>query len=163
LNRWGLVGRDVLGGWQINGITTLSTGGPFGVLSNVDSNKDGVDSDRPNVVGDPFLSGGRSRAEKINEFFNINAYAVPAANVPYGNAARNPMIGPGYVNTDLSVFKTFPVWRESSLQFRGEVFNVLNNVNLANPNGTLGTATYGKITATSGDPRIAQFALRLMF
>jgi hypothetical protein len=163
LKRWGLVGREIIGGWQINGITTLSTGSPFGVLSNVDSNKDGVASDRPDLVGNPSLSGGRSRADKINEFFNTDAFAIPAANVAYGNAGRNPLIGPGTVNTNLSAFKTFPVWRESTLQFRGEVFNVFNNVNLANPGSTLGTATYGKITATSGDPRIVQFALRYAF
>ena len=162
-NRWGLIGRGVLGGWQINGITTLSTGTPFGILSNVDSNKDGVASDRPNLIGNPRLSGGRSRADKITEFFNTDAYVVPASNVPYGNAGRNPLIGPGFVNTNLSAFKTFTIWRESTMQFRGEVFNLFNNVNLANPGGTLGTASYGKITGTTGDPRIVQFALRYAF
>jgi hypothetical protein len=163
LKRWGFAGREILGGWQINGITTLSTGSPFGILSNIDSNKDGVASDRPDVIGNPSLGGGRSRAQKIAGFFNTDAYAVPPANAAYGNAGRNPLIGPGFVNTNLSAFKTFSLWRESTLQFRGEVFNIFNNVNLANPGGTLGTATYGKITATSGDPRIVQFALRYSF
>ena len=160
---WGAVGRQVLSGWQLNGITTLSTGSPFNVLSNKDTNRDGIKLDRPNLVGNPILSSNRSRAQKIKEFFNTAAFAqITANNVPYGTSPRDPLIGPGTVNTDFSAFKTFPIWKESSLQFRGEIFNLFNNVNLDNPNGTLTSPNYGKITG-SGSPRIVQFALRYMF
>ncbi len=159
---WGALGKQVLSGWQLNGITTLSTGSPFNVLSNKDTNLDGISLDRPNLVGNTVLSG-QSRTAKINEFFNTAAFAqITATNVPYGTSPRDAVIGPGTVNTDFSAFKTFPLWKENSLQFRGEIFNLFDNVNLSNPNGTLTSANFGKITG-SGSPRIVQFALRYMF
>lgn len=72
------------------------------------------------------------------------------------------MIGPGFVNTNLSAFKSFALVHESNLLFRAEIYNLFNNVNLSNPNGTLGNGNYGKITG-SGAPRVVQFALKLNF
>jgi hypothetical protein len=162
ITRWGILGKDVLSGWQLNGITTLQSGSPFNVTSGVDSNRDGNNNDRPNVVGNPILSGNRSRGAKIQEFFNTSVFAQVPADVPYGNVRRNLLIGPGYVDTDFSAFKSFPMWRQSSLQFRGEIFNVFNNVNLNNPIGVLTSPKFGQITG-SGAPRVVQFALRYMF
>jgi hypothetical protein len=160
---WGIVGKEIAGGWQLNGITTLSTGGPFNILSNVDTNADGNATDRPNEIGNPYLSSGRTRAQKIAQFFNTAAFVAPGAvGSGYGNARRDPIVGPGYVNTDLSAFKRFALAHETNLLFRGELFNVFNNVNLSNPNGTVGNGNYGKITGTSA-PRIVQFALKLEF
>lgn len=162
LHRWGLIGNELLDGWQINGITTLTSGSPFNVLSNVDSNADGITTDRPNIVGDPALHGGRSRTAKIAEYFNTAAFvAAPVGSGP-GDARRDPIIGPGYVNTNISAFKRFALIRESDLLFRGEIYNLFNNVNLNNPNGTMGNGNFGKITGTSA-PRIVQFALKYEF
>jgi hypothetical protein len=113
----------------------------------------------PTRVGDPNLGGGRSRAQKIADYFNSVAFAVPAAGTPYGNSPRNPLIGPGYVNTDISAFKRFVIYEKSDLLFRAEVFNAFNNVNLGTPNATLGSTQYGKI-ASANTPRIMQFALK---
>lgn len=162
VRRFGLIGREVLSGWQINGITTLENGTPFNILSNVDTNFDGIATDRPDVTGNPLLGSGRSRAQKISEFFNTSAYSVPPSGQLYGNSPRNPIIGPGYVDTDLSGFKRFALYEQSDLLFRAEVFNTFNNVNLNAPNGTLGNANFGKIT-TAQDPRIIQLALKLEF
>jgi hypothetical protein len=51
------------------------------------------------------------------------------------------------------------------LQFRAEMFNLFNNMNLANPTGQLTSGNYGKITAlaTNYNPRVVQFALKLSF
>jgi hypothetical protein len=160
--RWGVLGNELLNGWQINGITTLSSGSPFNVLSNVDTNDDGILTDRPNVVGNPVIHGSRSRTDKILEYFNTTAFAVPAANSGPGNAPRDPVIGPGFVDTDISAFKSYALTHERSLLFRGEIYNLFNNVNLSNPDGTMGTGNFGKITGTSA-PRIVQFALKLEF
>ena len=164
-NRFGLFGKDVLSGWQVNGITTFRTGIPYNVLSGVDSNRDGIATDRPNVVASPVIGGRRSRAATISAFFNTAAFAQVPAGVPYGNAQRNVAIGPGFINTDLSGFKNFPIWRESTLQFRAEVFNIFNNVNLANPNTAETSPSFGKISAlyTNYSPRVIQFALKLKF
>jgi hypothetical protein len=161
-HKWGLFGKEVVNGWQINGITTLSSGGPYNVLSGVDSNLDGIATDRPDRVGDPSFGGGRSRSQKIAGYFNTAAFAVPAAGTPYGDSPRNPLIGPGYVNTDISAFKRFAIYEQSTLLFRAEIFNVFNNVNLNNPNGTLGSTNFGKITG-AGSPRIVQLALKYEF
>jgi hypothetical protein len=69
------------------------------------------------------------------------------------------------MNTDFSAFKNFPVWRESSLQFRAESFNLFNNVNLANPNSTETSPSFGRISAlaTNYSPRVIQFAVKLSF
>lgn len=162
--RYGFVGPYVLSGWQVNGITTLRTGIPYNVFSGVDSNLDGIATDRPNLVGNPILRG-RSRKQKISEYFNTAAFAQVPAGVPYGNVQRNVEIGPGFINTDLSAFKNFPVWRESNLQFRAEAFNLFNNVNLANPNTTETSPSFGRISAlyTNYSPRVIQFALKLSF
>ena len=162
IKRWGWVGKQILSGWQLNGITTLQAGSPFNVTSGVDTNLDGNNNDRPNVVGDPILSGGRSRGAKIAEFFNTSAFAQLPPDTPYGDVARNSLIGPGYVNTDFSAFKIFTLPKESTLQFRGEIFNLFNNVNLNNPIGVMTSPKFGQITG-SGSPRIVQFALRYAF
>lgn len=101
-------------------------------------------------------------------FFNTAAFALPAPVVngqpgPYGNEQFDMLFGPKFVNTDASAFKTFPIYERVNLQFRGEIFNLFNNVNLNNPASNLNTkAQFGKITG-AGSPRIVQFALRLSF
>lgn len=164
-NRFGFVGKNVLSGWQLNGITTIRAGVPYNVLSGKDTNLDGIATDRSNAVADINLPGGRSRQQKIAQWFSTAAFAHVPAGVPYGNAERNIGIGPSFINTDFSAFKNFSVWRESNLQFRADFFNLFNNVNLANPNTTLTSPSFGKISAlcANATPRVIQFALKVLF
>lgn len=129
--RFGLVGKELLSGWQINGIETLATGTPFNILSNSDSNFDTLTAgDRPNVVGNPSLGYDRSKVAKISQFFNTSAYVIPPAGQQYGNSARDPLVGPGTVRSDVSAFKRFALYDRTNLLFRGEAFNLFNNTNL---------------------------------
>jgi hypothetical protein len=162
IHRFGIIGREVLSGWQLNGIETLSTGNPFNVTSNVDTNFDTVTTDRPNVTGNPFLGFGRPKLAKIAQFFNTADYSVPPAGQPYGNSPRDPMVGPGNVNTDISAFKRFQIYGRANLLYRAELFNLFNNTNLNNPNGVLGNANFGRITGASG-ARSVQMALKFEF
>ena len=162
VSRFGLLGKEVLSDWQLNGITTLSTGSPFTVTSGVDSNLDSVQTDRPNTIANPVLSGSRSRTDKINEFFNTAAFAQLPGGVPYGNTGRDSLVGPGTVNTDLSAFKNLPIWKESYLQFRAESFNLFNNVNLTNPTSVMTSPLNGQISG-SAPARVIQFALKYNF
>ena len=160
---WGVAGKELLSGWQINGIETLSTGNPFNITSNKDTNFDTIaNTDRPNLIGNPHLDRHRSTAEKVNMFFNTDAYAAPPVGQPYGNSPRNPLIGPGNVDTDISAFKRFALYRESNLIFRAEFFNLFNNTNLNNPNGVLTAAAFGSITGASS-ARQMQLALKFEF
>jgi hypothetical protein len=95
-------------------------------------------------------------------FFNTAAYAQVPAGQPYGTSRRNPLLGPGTIQTDISAFKRFAIYRGSSLVFRSELFNLFNRTNLGNPNGTLGAANFGAITS-AGTPRQVQFALKFEF
>jgi hypothetical protein len=79
---------------------------------------------------------------------------------------KGSLRGPGYTNWDAAVIRTFPIWRESNLQFRAEYFDVLNHTELSNPSvsNPIGSSTsFGTITGTQGGPLIAQFALKVSF
>lgn len=162
LHKFGFIGRNVVGGWRLNTIVQLRSGTPVNVISGVDSNLNGTNNDRPNLIGNPVLSSGRSRDEKIAKYFNTAAFAQVPAATPYGNVARNSLVGPGYSNVDLSLFKNIALWREHTLQIRGEFFNVFNHVNLGNPVATMTSSQFGRITS-AGSPRIIQLAVRYSF
>ena len=155
------VARLLAGGWQFNGIFTISAGTPFNVVSGQDRALNGGGSQRPNLVGDPRLDVNRSRNELINRYFNPAAFALPAVGA-FGNSGRNTMIGPGSYNLDSSLFKMIPIRESVKLQFRAEFFNTFNNPNFSNPVANIGTGTVGTILSASA-PRILQFALRLAF
>ena len=150
-----------LGGWQINGIFTAQGGAPFNVVTGQDRALSGTGTQRPDVVGNPYLDTGRSRQELIAKYFEATAFALPAMG-SYGNAGRNTMIGPGRWNLDGAIFKSFRVRESLGLQFRWEMFNAVNHANLSNPRNNITAANPGQINATS-PPRIMQAGLRLTF
>jgi hypothetical protein len=71
--------------------------------------------------------------------------------------------GPDQVNTDLSLIKLFPIHESMNVEFRSEFFNAFNHPNFADPSLYYGTAGFGQIGLTSGNPRIIQFALKVSF
>jgi hypothetical protein len=154
----GKAGNYALNGWQVNAIVSLRSGTPLNVTSGVDSNADGVNNDRPNLVGDPYVSG--SRLHRLN----YAAFTAAPAGT-YGNVGRNSLIGPGFVNTDLSFFRAFPIYKEHQLQFRVEMFNAFNHPNLGNPNTNLssGPTYFGVITGPANLGRIVQGGLKYSF
>jgi hypothetical protein len=153
----------LLGSWEISGIVTLQSGAPFSITSSNDADAS-AGTAMGQLIGNLSLPWN-SRGAEIAQYFNISAIqqATPGT---YGNLGRNVMTGPGYANTDLAVFRAIPLrflGESGRLTFRAEAFNVFNRVNLANPNGSIGSATFGKITAVAGPPRILQFSLKLLF
>jgi len=162
VHRLGPWGDELLSEWQLNGITTLRSGQPFNVTSGTDTNFDGTTNDRPNVIGSPYLPAGRSRSATKNAFFNTTVFASLPAGTPYGNTPYNMLYGPKYVDTDLSAFKSFRIYGEVATQFRCEVFNVFNNVNMTPPNSIMNSPAFGTISVSS-PPRIIQFGMRLSF
>lgn len=155
----------ILGGWQLNSITTLQTGKPFNVISNGDDKfYPGL---RPNLVGKAKLSHPTTA-----EWFNVKAFSIPAgqaastsagATLIPGNSPRNPLYGPGYTNEDLSLFKVLTLRREMKFQIRIESFNTLNTAHYDNPVSDLNDGS--KLGTIQGGyyPRVMQFAGRLTF
>ena len=81
----------------------------------------------------------------------------------YGTVGRNTLRGPGLFNMDASLFRNFKLTERFGMQFRAEVFNVLNSVNLGLPITTLNAgANFGRITSAAS-PRIVQFGLKYLF
>ena len=76
-----------LGGWEMGGILTFSTGSPITVVSGRDNSLTGVGFDRPNVDGSPDLPSGRSRDERMARFFKTDVFTANLAG-QYGNAGR---------------------------------------------------------------------------
>jgi hypothetical protein len=89
---------------------------------------------------------------KTQEYFNIKAFAYPAAGV-YGNVTRNALVGPAFIRTDLSLQRFFSLDRYRSgmrFVFRAEAFSAFNTPNLANPNAVVGGSLDGQIQSTTG-------------
>jgi hypothetical protein len=144
-------------GWQLNGIYLFSTGQPFTAGVTADNSLTGQSNDRPNAIGDPFLSN-----PDPSRWVDRAAFQV-APSGQYGNAGRNTLRGPGQNNFDFSLFKSFP-FREISdfLQFRAEFFNALNHPQFFLPTRFVDNPAFGVISRAR-DGRDIQLALRLHF
>ena len=191
-----------LGGWELSGIFTASTGSPFVTM---------ISGDPVGMEGDPWpftnrlagcnpYSGNYRSNVDITSFLNLNCFPPPtvpasfpnyatvcqpaaasvAAVIPNtcmnlnGNAGRNELSGPGLANLDFSLIKNTYIRKISenfNIQFRAEVFNILNRANfqapidnnyLLNVDGTQSPGA-GLIDGTSTDPREIQLALKIIW
>ncbi len=103
----------------------------------------------------------RSKSERILRNFNTAAFKVNAVGT-IGTGRRNQLRAPGLWNIDYSAFKEFGIWERARLQFRAELFNLLNHPNLGAPNGIVTSPLFGQITSATS-PRIVQFGLKVIF
>jgi hypothetical protein len=151
--------RTALGGWSLSGIGTIQTGLPVNITITQDQANTGQSSQRPNRVGLIHANCGAVLVACINR----DAFALPAQ-YTYGNSARNPFYGPGLVNFDTALAKTFPIHDRLAFQFRADAYNTFNHPNWGAPNGNWSaTTTFGNITSTSTNMRILEFMGRLTF
>lgn len=164
-NAAGVRGK-LIGGWQINAITTLLSGFPFTPVIGTNRSGDGDtrNPDRPSL--NPAFTGPIVLGQP-GQWFNPSAFVLPAAGT-YGNLGRGVFSGPGLAELDLSLLKNTPVTERSSLQFRAEFFNALNHPNFGTPNATVFSsgainASAGLITTLATTPRQIQFGLKLIF
>jgi Carboxypeptidase regulatory-like domain/TonB-dependent Receptor Plug Domain len=151
--------RHLLSNWEFSGITSVNSGLPLNLTTGRDNSLTANGNDRPDVIGDPNLPGGRSRGQQVAQFFNTAAF-LPNKTGQFGNLARNALRGPGLAQTDVGIFKNFRFKESYKIQFRTELFNALNQVNFNNPVGTVTAATFGRLT-TANDPRLIQFGLKV--
>jgi hypothetical protein len=155
----GIVG-NIIGGWEINGITTYQSGASLSPGLSVNNCVCGNSRSAPNVSGNP-MTGPQS----LTQWFNTSVFSLPAQ-YTVGDAGRGLITGPHLFSTDLNTGKRFTLpWREMSLEFRAEFYNAFNHPNFSNPDVNLGDANFGKVTAYSSlvSPRKGQLALKLYF
>ena len=154
----------LLSGWGVNGVYTAQSGFPlrFGTAANLTNSFGG--GSRPNVVAgcDPQLSG--SAQSRLNRWFNTSCYALPAA-FTFGTASRvDPKLrAHGINNFDFALFKRTKLTERIGLEFRSEFFNLFNRVQFGFPGQALGNPQFGIVSSQLNNPRLAQFALRLIF
>ena len=153
--------RTVAGGWELNGIVTLQSGSPFSVLSGLDNSQSGVSADHADLIGDWRIATDQSKSAMLNQYFNTAAFVV---NTPgtFGNTGRNILSGPALSNVDIGAVKNFRITERYRAQLRAEAFNIANHANFGNPNNSVSSTTFGRIT-TAADPRVMQVALKMLF
>ena len=165
----GGVGKQIVGGWQLSGIAIFQSGLPFTVVSTApyprgDFNADGLNYDVPNTpsLGNHISS---SRGDFITGLFPASAFPIPAAG-QQGNLGRNTFDGPGLANVNLNIVKTGRIpWfvkEGATVQFRGEIFNLFNRVNLTNVVNDLSNSLFGRSTAQSL-PRSVTLGIRIQY
>jgi len=146
-----------LGNWEVSSIVSAQTGTPYTVYTGIDASFTAAGADRPDLVGNPSLSGGRSRAEQIAEYINTSAFEANTGH--FGSLGRNTLTNPGLLNFDLGLFKNIPIREQMNVQFRAEFFNAFNHTQLFGPVNTFVSPAFGQIVSAR-DPRLIQFALK---
>ena len=146
---------DILGGFTFSGILTARTGRPFTVTQS-NNNVGNLMTGLPNRIG----SG--EGAKTVDSWFDATAFqAVPTGT--FGNSGRNILRGPGLVNVDTAVHRRFTIGAQRAIEVRWEVFNLFNTVQLGLPDSNISNSTRATITRLAGDPRVMQFAFRVVF
>jgi hypothetical protein len=101
-------------------------------------------------------------AKTLTNYLDPAAFTTPVAGT-FGDHKARSIEGPGFWKIDLSIARVISMAQQRTLELRVEAFNLLNNFNWGDPNTTLNTGTFGRITTQNGDPRIMQFAVKYGF
>lgn len=150
---------EAVGGWQLSSSFVVQSGNPFTpTVSGANNSYAGSGAWYPNKIGDPYLSN-----RSINKWFNPAAFSIPAAGT-FGNNRRNDVYGPGMTTVDLSMGKTFNVFRDiCKFQLRIDATNALNHPAFGLPDSGIGGGSVGKITSTRINGRNIQLGGRFSF
>jgi hypothetical protein len=152
--------RQVVSDWRLSAIVSGHSGSWFSPSTGTDASLTGVNSDRPNVAGNP-----NQFNRTLKKWFNTAQYST---NLPgsYGNAGRNSLVGPGGYQPDLAVFRDFPFQlfdRPQFFELRIEAFNAFNHAEFSNPTSSFSSAQFGQILSTANNARIMQISLKYVF
>jgi outer membrane receptor protein involved in Fe transport len=177
------IADEVVGGWRISSIFQWHSGIPFtpvvgGLQGTIDP---GMHSGTlyPNLVGDPHVSN-----PTVGHWFNPAAFANPAPDT-FGDSRRNSLVGPRFVNADLSLAKEFGIRENLKLEFRADAYNIFNHLSAGNPDANVGVTCHfagglppctgagdfqepadkgvGKITYTTNGARVVQLGTKVIF
>jgi hypothetical protein len=170
LKDWGFAPlRHALGGWQVSGIITARTGTPVFITQSCSNSY----HCRPDYAGgDPVLkqkvevgtcrAGGRCDIQYVNTAAFARLPVNRGVAVRPGTAGKSLVRTPGAWGVDFSLAKNFRIREGTNLQFRADMFNALNHVNLGGPNGSISSSQFGRISGAGG-MRSMQMGLRLQF
>jgi hypothetical protein len=148
----------IIGDWQISPIFEAQRGLPF--TPSVNGNPGNTTGgQRPDALRDGNLPRGERQPER---WFDRTAFAVPER-YTFGNSAANVLEGPGLVNLDVSIARTFRLTERYSLDFRSEFYNIFNEAHFNFPNAVVNTGNAGLISATATSMRQIQFGMKLIF
>lgn len=182
-----------LGGWSTSLTFAAQTGNPFSVYPDITTAQGGYAN--AILVGNPFAAGGSSGATNpgvtcatqtrtLTNWYNPCAFAnpLPGSNIPltgmvsstaqaiqYLGGRRLQVYGPGYQRVNMSIFKNFTTWHEQYLQFRTDIFNVLNTPAYGQPSSVTNASNGGQITTArffqtfTPDARFFQLSLKYVF
>jgi hypothetical protein len=161
------VANAVVGGWRINGITTLHSGIPIALVAAGNGlSQFGAGNIRPNYTAgcSKKASGSPHSAARANEWFNTACFTQPA-NFSFGNEPRvDPTLkSEGEDNFDASINKNFDITERVKMKFSTEIFDLFNHAQFAEPNVGLYSPGFGQVGHQTNLPRTIQFALRLSF
>jgi hypothetical protein len=149
--------RHITGGWQLGTVFQARSGSPLTPSTTGNLSLTGLGNQRPLVVGDPDVED-----RTIQRWFNTTAFAANTPGV-WGDTPRGFLRGPAYLNIDLALSRVLQMPNQHRVELRVEAFNLTNRVHLGNPNTTFGSADFGRITGTSADARVMQFAVKYVF
>jgi len=148
-----------IGGWQLNGIYTLSGGTPFSVT--VDGNPGAT---RADLVGKAGANPGN-----ILEYIKPGAFLAPSQTaggvfIAPGTSGRDILRGPGLSNVDLALFKNVPITERIKGQLRFQAYNLTNTPHFANPDSDLSHGSFGQINSVlTNSWRQVEIGLRILF
>ena len=145
----------VFGDWQLSPLVRWQSGNRSSITTGVDNALTGMGGQRAvQILDDPYGDGSP------DAYLNRAAFTSPAAGT-YSDLKPFSIVNPARLQNDLAVSKSFR-FGTNTMQFRWEIFNVINHVNYNPPTTALNSANFGRILG-AGDPRIMQFALKVDF
>jgi hypothetical protein len=163
--------KFLLENWSIGAYHTAQSGNPIEFVLSSDIALNGTGQagfeHAQLAAGARYADVGMAHPNRnafVHQFFNTAAF-VPLAQMPlgsYGNAGRNFFNGPALLNSDITLMKEFRIKERFKTQFRGEFFNVFNQVHFNAPSSTVGSGSFGQITS-AGPGRVIQLALKVLW
>ncbi|MEW5975667.1 MAG: TonB-dependent receptor [Acidobacteriota bacterium] len=154
----------VLGDWRISGVTNLRSGRPFTIFASANNSLVGNRGGLANALADCVRDGSLPADQRtVDRWFDPSGYSVPTP-ARLGNCGRNTLDGPGLVNFDFALARSFPYFGENRrLEFRWEMFNLFNTPQFGLPDRNRSSSGIGRISSLAGDPRVMQFALKFYY
>ena len=159
----GIAGKTI-SGWGLNGVSTFQKGFPLAMTTNSNLTNSFGGGSRPNVtVGCAKEISGAAQAN-LQQWFNTSCFTQPPA-FAFGSESRtDPQLrAHGANNFDFALFKTTAITERYGVQFRAEIFNLMNRVQFGAPGLAAGNPSFGIVSSQANNPRLVQLALRFHF